>query len=137
MPFVVPKFIEMEPKIVGPFTFRQFVYVGLAGAICFILYFSLGKTNFLLFLLLAIILMAGAMTLAFLKIEGRSLPTILKNFLMFSATPKIYIWKKKALPPKIIKEKPKPKEKIKETPALKVIESKLKKLSTRVETRTK
>ncbi|MFC1663529.1 hypothetical protein ACFL0A_00120 [Patescibacteria group bacterium] len=135
MPFVVPKFIEMEPKIVGPLTFKQFVYVGAAGAICFILYYSV---PFYIFLLGCVVFEGGAMALSFLKIGGQPLPVVLKNFLMFSAGPKVYIWRKKVLPPKIIKEKPKSKEKIKEEPVLKVIEKgRLQKLSTQIETKTK
>jgi len=140
MPFIVPKFIEMEPKIVGPFTFRQFIFVGMAGAICFILYFTLAKISFFLFLLAAMVLIGGALALAFLPIGGQSLPTILKNFFTFSTAPKLYIFKKKVLPPKLVpkKEVPKPKEEIEE-PVLKVTPKpgRLQRLFTRVTTRTR
>lgn len=139
MRFTVPQFIEREPKIIGPLTFRQFTYIGLAGAICFVLYFSLAKKNFLLFLLITAALMGGAVSLAFLKIGGRDLPTIFKNFLMFFISPKIYLWRK-GLPPKIFKKEAKEikKKKVEEAPSLKVAgESRLRKLSTQVETKTK
>jgi hypothetical protein len=101
--FTVPQFIEHEPKVVGPLTFKQFIFVGVAGAICFIFYFTL---PFPVFILAAIVLMAGGFALAFLKSGGRSLPTILKNFFFFSFSTKIYLWKKKGagLPPKIIEK---------------------------------
>lgn len=99
--FTVPQFIEHEPKVVGPLTFKQFIFVGVAGAICFIFYFTL---PFPIFILGSIVLMAGGFALAFLKSGGRTLPTILKNFFFFSLRPKIYLWKKKGenLPPKIV-----------------------------------
>ena len=133
--FVVPQFIEREPKIVGPFSWRQFIYIGLAGVICFILYFSL---PFHYFLLVAILLMTGALAMAFLRIGGRSVPVVLKNSLFFFLSPKIYLWGRKGIVPKIIKkEKIKPKE-IKETSVLKIAEkSQLRKLTTQVETLSK
>lgn len=133
MQFVVPQFIEREPKIVGPFTFRQFVFIGTAGAISFALYFYL---PFSYFILITIVLMLGALALALVRIGGRSLPTILKNFFFFFISPKIYLWgRKAALSKLIIKEKEEPKKEEKETPALTLVEkSHLKKLATKIET---
>ena len=134
--FTVPKFIEHEAKIVGPLTFKQFVFVGIAGAVCFALYFTLGKTNFFLFVLLSALLMAGGFALAFLKSGGRSLPTVLKNFLGFSMSTKIYLWKKKGggLPPQIVAQAPK--EEKEEVPTA-VGKSRLKNLSKQIEIKTK
>jgi len=137
MRFTVPQFIERESRIIGPLTFRQFTYLGLTAAVCFVLYFYLGKINFLAFLLITITLATLALALAFLKIGGQSLPIILKNFLMFFISPKIFIWRKKTPPVEVFKKEIK-KEKVKEPPALKVAgESQLRKLSTQVETKTR
>lgn len=132
--FVVPQFIEREPKIIGPFTFKQFLYVGAAGVILFILYFT---ADFIYFLLVAIILMPLALILAFLKIGGIPLPTVLKNFFVQSLSPKLYLWGRIPLIKKIpkIKKKEIPKEKAEELP-LKIAEkSRLKKLMTELETK--
>lgn len=136
MRFTVPQFIEYEAKIVGPLTFRQFVYIGIAGAICFILYFSV---PFSMFLIACFVLGIGALSLAFLKIGGRSLPVILTNFLRFSLTPKMYIWRKKEqLVTVFKKEEAKKEEKTEEELPLKIAEkSQLKKLHTQIETKTK
>ena len=132
--YIVPQFIEREPKIIGPFTFKQFIYVGMAGAICFIFYFSI---PFHFFILATIFLMSGALALAFLKISGRSLPIILANFLKFSVSPRIYLWKIKGGSLKFLKKEVK-KEVAKKELSLKFAEkSRLKELSTKVETKTK
>jgi hypothetical protein len=94
MRFTVPQFIEHEAKIVGPLTFKQFIFIGVAGALCFIFYFSIGKANFFLFLILSIIALSIGAGLAFLKVGGRGLPTILVNFFRFSIGSKFYIWKR-------------------------------------------
>ena len=88
--FTVPQFIEHEAKIVGPLTFKQFVFIGVAGAICFIFYFTV---PFFVFILLSIAIMLGGFALAFLKSGGRTLPIVLKNFFSFSTAPNIYLWK--------------------------------------------
>ncbi|MCK4520819.1 PrgI family protein [Candidatus Parcubacteria bacterium] len=139
MQFTVPKFIEREAKIVGPFTFKQFIYVGIAGAISFVLYFTIPIAQCLI---AATILIGSALALAFIKIEGRSLPTIIKDFFVFSSSPKLYIWKKKGLLPKFLKKESASAEamagkKKKEASGLVVTSSKLGQLSSQLETKTK
>lgn len=92
MRFNVPQFIEHETKIVGPLTFRQFIFIGTAGVIAFILY---NLVPFHIFLVSAIVIGGTAAALAFLKIGGISLPSLIGNFLKFASEPKIYIWKRK------------------------------------------
>lgn len=90
MRFTVPQFIDYEAKIVGPFTFHQFIYVGTAGAICFVIYFIAPS----FFIVSCIFLIGGALAFAFLRIGGRSLAVALGNFLRFSISPKMFIWQK-------------------------------------------
>ncbi len=140
MRFTVPQFIEHEARIFGPFTFKQFIYVGLAGAACFILYFSL---PFSLFLLAAMVLLGGAAALGFLKIGGRGLPTIISNVLKFGLAPKMYVWKKKEDVVTVYQKKQPSftkatKNKEEDQLPLKIAEkSQLKKLSTQIETKSR
>ncbi len=137
MQFTVPKFIEREAKIVGPLTFKQFVFIGIAGGISFVLYFVLNNLTYTI--ISAIILFGGASALAFIKIEGRSLPTIINDFFVFSFGPKLYIWKKKGIPPKFLRETGKEKltTKTEEKSKLSISGSKLNQLSTQIEIKTK
>jgi hypothetical protein len=141
MRFNVPQFIEHEAKIVGPLTFKQFIFIGGAGVLCFVLYYSV---PFSIFLAASVILGGAGAALAFLKIGGMSLPSILANFFKFSITPKIYIWKKREQPGiRIYKREEKTSSakttegKEEELP-LKIAEkSRLKRLHTQIETKTK
>lgn len=138
MRFTIPQFIEHEAKIIGPLTFKQFIFIGVAGAVCFALYSLIGKTNFSLFLILSIIVLSVGAGLAFLKINGQGLPKILTNFFRFSFGSKLYIWKKRGAPITFSK-KLEIKKKLKngELP-LKIGEaSQLKKIRTEIETKTK
>ena len=133
MVFVVPKFIERKPKIVGPLTFQQFIFIGAGAGICFILYFT--EVPFYIFLLSCFFLVGGSSILAFGKINGRPILTMGKNFFEFLFASKIYLWKKEGAAPKIIKAERIKKEAVKRGPLLNIAEkSRLKNLSARIET---
>ena len=94
MQFHVPQFIEVENKIFGPLTFKQFAYlIGGAGLI-FLLYA-------LLPLWLTIILgapLAGlAISLAFLKGHGKPFIQVAENALRYFAGARLYLWKKPSI----------------------------------------
>ena len=139
MRFTVPQFIEHEAKIFGPITFKQFSFMGGAGIVVFIIYFLLPSS---LFLILAIILIGVTALLSFVKMNGRSLPLILIDMLRFALESKIYIWKKKEQPMIIYKKREKvnliKKTTEKKETTLKIGgESRLKKINTDLETKTK
>ena len=103
MEFTVPQFIEKESKIVGPFTFKQFIFIGIGGAIAVFLYLA---TPFFIFLLGGTAAVGGAFALAFLKVERTALPSYISNMFSFMFKPKLYLWDKKTGSPKFfIKEK--------------------------------
>lgn len=89
MQFQVPQFIETEDKIVGPFSIRQFIYVGAAGAFSFFLYFTVQTW---LWFLLSVFFVGGALALAFLKVEGRNLPNVVASAFRFYWQPQTYVW---------------------------------------------
>jgi hypothetical protein len=136
MEFTVPQFIEKEPKLIGPFNFKQFMYVAISGGACFLLYFYVGKKNITLFIIITIVLIGGALALGFLKIKGYNLPTIVKNFFVYVVSPKIFIWRRKIIPPKIKTIEKFQKEESEESAELKMAKkSRLQRLFTRVETK--
>ena len=62
MRFEVPQFIEIEARIFGPLTWRQFLYLGGGIGMGVVLYLT---TNFIVFLLVGLPLGALALALAF------------------------------------------------------------------------
>ena len=95
MRFQVPQFIEHEAKVIGPFTFRQFIYLGIPAGVAFFLYFL---APFFVFVLVGIFLGAFGFLFAFVKVGGRRLPAIIINFFNFTIAPKRYIWRKGQAP---------------------------------------
>lgn len=121
MQFQVPQFIDIEDKVIGPFTLKQFLYILAAAGLLFLLYKLL---NLFVFILLAIPIAALTYALAFVKIHNQSFITIIKNFLGFLRKPDFYIWKKPTL--KSPTEEKKIPKIIKKTPAKKKVRPKFK-----------
>lgn len=91
MRFQVPQFIETETKIVGPLTWKQFVWVALGVGLLLVLFRFL--TGFwLVFISMIVITVFGS--LAFLKIEGMTLIEYLMKALAYTIGPKKYLFKK-------------------------------------------
>ncbi len=93
--FQIPQFIEVENKIVGPLTIKQFLYLAGAGGFSFMLYFIL---QLWLWLMLTAILGAVAVSLAFIKYNGQPLEKITWSAFGFFWKPRFYLWQR--LPPK-------------------------------------
>lgn len=89
--FQVPQFIETKPKIVGFLSLGQFLYVAAGGILCFAFYFVFTLPVWVLF---SIVVMGMAFALAFLKINGRSFPEVMKNAFSFAWNPRRYIWER-------------------------------------------
>ena len=94
--FHVPQFIEVEDKIFGPLTLKQFMYVLGGAGIIFIMYAFLSR--FLpLFIIFALVAPVGAffMALAFYKINGQPFIKILERALNHYTRDRLFIWKKR------------------------------------------
>lgn len=89
MQFQIPQFIETEDKIVGPLSIRQFIYIGVAGAISMALYFIL---NAWLWAIISIVLVGASIAFATVKVNGKQLPLILLSAFSYFWKPKTYVW---------------------------------------------
>ncbi|MEI6287972.1 MAG: PrgI family protein [bacterium] len=88
---VVPQFLDVEDKVFGPITIRQFIEM-LMGAL---LIFIFNKIfDFSLFVLSAFVVGIITGVLAFVKINGQPFHEFLLNFLGTIKNPKLKVWKK-------------------------------------------
>jgi len=88
--FQVPQFITIEDKVFGPFTIKQFLYLGVGGLLI------VGARMFLhayIFFPLAGIIGGIAAAFAFFKINDQPFPTVFKNWVSFTLRPRLYVWK--------------------------------------------
>lgn len=94
MQFQVPQFIEVEDKLVGPLTFKQFVYLlGGAGASYIVWRLVSPFSTILAFVLLAPFA-AVALALAFYKVNSRPFSNTLESGTKFYFKDRLYIWSK-------------------------------------------
>src|SRR3989344_9068934 len=87
----VPQFIDIEDKIFGPLTAKQFFYVLGGAAIIFLMYVYF---QLWLVILLGIPVAAFAGSLAFLKINGQPFIKVLAAALNYSSSARLYLWRK-------------------------------------------
>jgi hypothetical protein len=87
----VPQFIDVEDKIFGPVTTRQFVILLSAGLFLFIA-FKLADTALFIFLLAVI--GSSALILAFVKINGQAFHFFILNIIQTVRRPSRRIWQK-------------------------------------------
>jgi len=91
MQFKVPQFLDIEDKIFGPFTFREFAYLAGGAGMCFVFYKWLG----LLGGAIPMLLMAGISgALTFYRPNNKPLIFMLEAGFKYFTQNKLYIWKK-------------------------------------------
>lgn len=94
MNFQVPQYIDVEDKIFGPLTFKQFIYVlGGAGA-CFVVYAYVRHISTILALIAMIPIGGFFLSLAFYKVNSQSMITVLEAAFKYVIGRKLYLWKR-------------------------------------------
>lgn len=94
--YQVPQFLEVEDKIFGPMTFKQFLYTAGGLGLGFIAWTVLPLT-IAIFVGGPILLFFIA--LAFLKVNDRPFIFVVESALRYAFSKKLYIWKKKEIDP--------------------------------------
>ena len=96
MQFQVPQFIEVEDKIFGPLTFKQFAYLIGGAASCFLIFVYVRHLSTTLAIILMVPVGGFFLALAFQKVNGRPIIIYLEAGLKFFLGRKLYLWKKSA-----------------------------------------
>lgn len=89
--YTVPQFIDIEDKIFGPITVRQFLIMIVDGLLIALIY---RLADFALFVILGIVLGGVGAVLAFVKINGQPFHYFLLNLLQTSLRPALRVWDK-------------------------------------------
>lgn len=89
--FQVPQFIDQKPKIIGPLTLPQFFYLAGAAGIIFACFYIF---NFFLWILISIVIVGIAVTLAFGKINGQEMPAVISAGIKYLTQPRVYTWQR-------------------------------------------
>src|SRR3990167_9126529 len=90
MEYQVPQFIEVEDKIVGPLTLKQFIYIAGAVGLC-VVFFAYLPIIFAFILAAPVVGLAAA--LAFYKLNGKSFIEILEAGFNYYIGAKLFLWR--------------------------------------------
>lgn len=90
--FTIPQFIDVEDKIFGPITTRQFIILLAAGLFLFIAY---KLADIALFLTMCAFVGGSALILAFVKINGQTFHYFLLNIIQTMRRPSRRLWQKR------------------------------------------
>jgi len=98
MQFTVPQFIDVEDKIFGPISVRQFLTF-LVGAFCIFanyqVVYKVMLPNFWIFAITSLFIFALSGTFAFFKVNGRPFHYFLLNLLVTMQKPRLRVWNKR------------------------------------------
>lgn len=93
MQFQVPQFIEVEDKLVGPLTFKQFIYLLGGGGGAYLIWTLLSGISSIIAIIFIIPVVGLSLALAFYKINNRPFIVFLEFGLKYFLTEKLYIWR--------------------------------------------
>lgn len=120
--FLVPQFIEVEARVIGPITVRQFI-ISIVGLIFIFIGYKL--LEFWTFVVFSVLIFAIFGTIAFAKVNGRPFHYFFLNIIETLKKPKLRVWDK-TLSSKEVREmlqKPSKVVVTREIPAKKLISS--------------
>lgn len=100
MQFKVPQFIDVEDKLFGPLTFKQFAYLGGGAGMVYIVFRFLPG---FLAIIIGLPIVLFSLALAFYKINGKPFIFIVNAWITYKLQNKLYLWKKSE--PKKIEKK--------------------------------
>lgn len=92
MQFEVPQFIEVEDKIFGPLTWRQFLYLGGGVGMAVVMFLTL---PLIIFLIIGIPLGSLAGALAFYPVNNRPFSYFLEAILNYFSGQRFYLWRRR------------------------------------------
>lgn len=87
--FTVPQFLDIEDKIIGPITVRQFIIL-LLGFMLIVL--SYRFLQFVTFLVVGVMIFGISGVLAFLKVNGMPFHYFILNLLQSTRRPGLRVW---------------------------------------------
>ncbi|MFA6502839.1 MAG: PrgI family protein [Candidatus Paceibacterota bacterium] len=90
MEYQVPQFIDVEDKIIGPLTLKQFIYLAGSAGLCIVFFAYL---SFVFALLFSLPVAGFGAALAFYKINGKPFIDVLEAGFNYYVHEKLLLWR--------------------------------------------
>jgi hypothetical protein len=91
MQYQVPQFIEVEDKLFGPLTFKQFIYLGGGLGLAYIAFTYVPS---FLRIFVALLAVGLGVSLAFVKINNKPFIYMMEAAAKYIIHPRLYVWRK-------------------------------------------
>jgi hypothetical protein len=92
MRYQVPQFIEVEDKIFGSISLKQFIYLAGGGGLSFVIFRFLPS---IVYSFLPIVIVMGfSAALAFYKVNSKPFINLVESAFKYYTSAKLFIWKK-------------------------------------------
>lgn len=102
MQFVVPQFIEVESKVIGPISVRQFIILLVTAGI---MYVEFELFSIIPFAVIALLTLALGGLFAFAKVNSQPFHTFMLSFIQTVRRPKLSVWRRDAVPTTVVVKK--------------------------------
>ena len=129
--FIVPQFIDVEDKIIGPITTRQFIMGIGAGLFIFLAY---RFADLSLFIIIAVLVFGLYVLIAFVKINGAPFYHFLLNIIATAKKPRVRAWQTSQDNRRLVPVKEKIEDSAALPPRRKLVDQELSSLSLLVDT---
>lgn len=107
MQFVVPQFIEVESKVIGPVSVRQFIILLATAGVMWVIW---SLFTFWIAAVVDVFVLAVGGIFAFVKINSQPFHIFALAFIQTLKSPNLKVWQKELEVHKVIKEKKEKKE---------------------------
>lgn len=94
MKFEVPQFVDVEDKIIGPLTWKQFVFLAGGVGAGLVIFFA---TPFWFFILVGVPFIIFGAGLAFYQVNNRPLAVLLEAMTSYFTKSRLYLWKREGV----------------------------------------
>jgi len=96
MKFQVPQFIDMEDKLIGPLSFKEFAFIAGGCGLAYILYRFIPSTLIAFIFMAPVLIFAAA--LAFYRPNNKPFIEMVQAAILFTLGKKLYTWQKQDKP---------------------------------------
>lgn len=94
MQFQVPQFLDVEDKIIGPFTIKQFIYLAGGVGMGYMLYRFIPLVG----PIVGLAAIALGWALGFYKYNGKPFVHLIQSAFLYARNGRLYIWKRAKRP---------------------------------------
>lgn len=92
MQFNVPQFTDIQDKVLGPLTMKQFLLFLGGGLLLLFLWYLVGLG---MVIIVGVPLIGFLLASVFVKIHGRPFTAYFFSWVKYLISPRVYIWKRK------------------------------------------